>query len=112
MKLVPKVETLAAVALSLLISTAASWANAPAPAPGLVPASDAEAVPGEVILQLANDAFLSPSFDPLRLATGRTGLVEVDRALALLSARAIQPVFDLSIDPSAKGAAGMDRIFL
>lgn len=107
MKLLPGLSRAAIAAFALCIPFSIAIANAPAP--GTIAPSAIDAAPGEVIVQLSPDAFLSPA---LRIEGGRTGLADLDRRLAFLGAREIAPVFELSTDPARLQAAGMDRIFL
>jgi len=100
-----------AALFALLVLASASTAFAMAPPLGTVPPAAGDVVPGEILIQLTPDAFFSPLFRPELGTRGQTGLVNLDRHLAVLSAREIAPVFDLTIDPGRKAAAGLDRIF-
>jgi subtilisin family serine protease len=100
----------ACAALLALVVASPTWANAPERAPGRSAGPDA--VAGEVVLQLAPDAFHGAAFRADLLSSGRTGLAELDARLASLQTREIAPLFDLRVDAQRKQAMGMDRIFV
>ena len=100
----------ACAALLALVVASPTWANAPEFAPDRTAGPDA--VAGEVIVQLAPDAFYGPAFRADLLPGGRTGLTELDARLASLQTREIAPLFDLRTDAQRKQAMGMDRIFV
>lgn len=100
-----------AVATALLaIFVPAGWAHAPLP--GTRAASVGDAVPGEFILQLSSEAFVSSLYRPSWGGIGRTGLPAVDQALAACGAQRIEPAITAGVDADARKAAGLDRIFL
>ncbi|MCC7141904.1 MAG: S8 family serine peptidase, partial [Candidatus Eisenbacteria bacterium] len=95
----------------LLLNTAAVAAWAMAPAPGSSSTPDAKWVPGELLVQIATDAVHSSQYRSDLGSMGRTGLGAIDQQLSAIGAFDIMPVFDAGTDPTARAAAGLDRIF-
>jgi subtilisin family serine protease len=99
----------AALLAAFFVITAVSFVSANAPQSVAGTPVGPDVVPGELLIQLTPDAFLSPA---LRISAGRTGLADLDAKLARIGAREITPVFDMSIDAARKSAVGLDRIYL
>ena len=69
-------------------------------------------VPGELLLQVRASAFESSAFRLALLPSGRTGLADVDAALAHLHAASLKNVFGLEVHSDIKHLMGLDRIFI
>jgi len=101
----------------LAICASVGTARANAPNPSLSPATSvADAVPGQVIVQLTETAIESPSFRADLATGGRTGIALIDARLAEIGAMSLTRAFvdrpETNADRGLWRKAGLDRIFV
>lgn len=104
----------ATLAIFLVLASLAvgSEAHASAISRGPNPVDPNESVPGQCLFQLTSEAVSQPQFQPELAPMGRTGLASLDASLEASGIERLAPVFDMSINPDPKRAAGMDRVYV
>ncbi len=76
------------------------------------PQKPAEAVPGELLIQLTGESLHGNAYRADLGPTGRSGLPDLDSRLSVIGASEIRPLFEPGSDPAGDSEFGLDRILL